>query len=245
MQPQPTESPPTEADKGARARRLLRVCRGGTLSTLSVRHAGYPFGSVVPFILDHAARPVLLVSRLAEHTRNMQADPRVSLLAREDGADLQAGARVTVIGRASPLSSGEDAVAARWLRYFPDAGELLALGDFSFWRIEPEGARYIAGFGAIHWIAAAALRAPANTLADAEEGIVAHMNADHAHNLRDYARALHDVDAEARMAGVDCEGFDLRVPERLLRVDFAAPAADAQAVRDELVRLAERCRARQ
>jgi len=124
------------------------------LSTLSRRHPGHPFGSLVPYALDHQGRPVILVSRLAEHTRNMEADPRVSLLAHDAASDPQAGARVTLLGNATPLEASDPA-AARYRHLFPDSERLLALGDFSFFALEPLAVRFIEGFGSIHWISAA------------------------------------------------------------------------------------------
>ena len=141
---------------GEQARRYLRARRHGVLSTLSRRFPGYPYGSVAPFVLDAAARPVILISRLAEHTRNIEADPHVSLLVQDAGDDVQAGARITLIGEATHAVDDADASRARYLSYFPDAGRLLALGDFAFYRIEPCQLRAIGGFGDIHWVAAAA-----------------------------------------------------------------------------------------
>ena len=97
---------------------------------------------------------MILVSRLAEHTRNMEADPRVSLLAHDAAPDPQAGARVTFLGNAAPLEASDPA-AARYRHLFPDSERLLALGDFSFFALEPLAVRFIEGFGSIHWISAA------------------------------------------------------------------------------------------
>jgi len=119
-------SPPSAA-----ARALLRRHHAGTLATLSHRLGGYPFGSVVPFVLDHAARPVMLVSRLAEHTRNIEADRRASLLVSEPTVDVQAGARLTLVGDVARVTGNLGALRARYLRYFPDAGRLL-VGRFRF-----------------------------------------------------------------------------------------------------------------
>ena len=97
---------------------------------------------------------MILVSHLAEHTRNMEADPRVSLLAHDAASDPQVGARVTLLGNAAPLEASDPA-AARYRRLFPDSERVLALGDFSFFALEPLAVRFIEGFGSIHWISAA------------------------------------------------------------------------------------------
>jgi putative heme iron utilization protein len=193
--------------EGAEARRFLRRSRHGVLCTLSRRFDGHPYGSVAPFALDHAARPVILVSRLAEHTRNLESDPRVSLLAHEAERDVQAGARLTMVGDASP---GKEIATARYSSYVPGADRLLELGDFSFWTIAPRALRFIGGFGDIRWITAEDYAPPANGLAELEDGILAHMNRDHTGALRDYCRHYHQRDcAAATMIGIDCDGFDV------------------------------------
>lgn len=247
---------------GEQARRYLRARRHGVLSTLSRKFPGYPFGSVTPFVLDAAARPVILVSRLAEHTRNIEADPRVSLTVHDAGEDVQVGARITLMGDAARAEADLDVLHARYLSYFPEAGRLLALGDFAFYRVEPRQLRTIGGFGDIQWIMADAYAPPANRLAGEEESILAHMNADHAHTLREYCRHYHGRTVqEARMAGIDCDGFDLRAdlarpPEShpasrapappsgvLLRIDFERPVTDAAGAREALAALARKARA--
>lgn len=226
------------------ARRFLRARRAAVLSTLSTRLPGYPFGSVAPFVADHAARPVVLVSALAEHTRNLAADARASLLVQEAADDVQAAARLTVIGDAIALAS-DDPGAQRYLRMVPGADRLLALGDFSFRAIAPRALLFVRGFGRIDWVDAEAYAPPQNGLEGAEPGILAHMNDDHADTLRLYCAALAGVAADAAvMVGVDCEGFDVRAGERVLRFEFDAPALDAEAVRTALVALAARARGR-
>ncbi len=224
--------------RGSEARRHLASRRAGVLSTLSQRHSGHPFGSLVPYVLDHDARPVILVSRLAEHTKNMGADHRVSLLVHDEAPDPQAGARVTLLGNAAPLVASSPA-AARYQRFFHDSKKLLALGDFSFFAITPLAVRFIGGFGSIHWISAAEYAAPANSLAQAEPDILAHMNAEHAHNLRDYCQHLRSKSpSEAVMVGLDCDGFDMRVDGEITRFHFERTVTDATEARVALVALA-------
>ena len=220
---------------GDAARRYLRHHWYGALSTISQKLAGYPFGSIVPCVTDHAARPVILVSRLAEHTKNMLADPRVSLLVRDDRADPQENSRLTMIGNAKPVHAADDAVQARYLRYFPGAARLLALGDFSFFHIEPVTLRYIGGFGAIHWISAMNYAPPANALAAVEADIIAHMNADHLAALRDCCRHFsREEPAALAMIGIDCDGVDVRADDRILRFDFNQPVSNAPDARTAL-----------
>lgn len=229
---------------GAEARRYLRRRRHGVLSTLSRKFAGYPFGSVTPYLLDHAARPVILVSRLAEHTRNIDADPRASLLVRDAGDDVQAGARLTLIGDAGRATDNLESLRARYVRYVPDAERLLALGDFSFYRIEPRQVRFIGGFGAIHWIAAESYAPPGDDFAAQENSIIAHMNADHAHTLVDCCRFYHRCEPMiAALIGIDCDGFDVRADGEILRFDFERPVTNGAEARAALVAMAQASRA--
>ena len=222
------------------ARRYLRARHHGVLSTLSRRIPGYPFGSVVPFVLDQEARPVILISHLAEHTHNLEADRRASLLARGDGDDVQAGARLTLVGDAIKVDDDE-CLRSRFLRYQPKAHQLLAIGGFSFWRIEPVALRFIAGFGAIRWVPIADFAPHAGALAEGESRILEEMNADHADDIRACCiRALGRKVDEAIMLGIDCDGLDLNADGGRLRLDFRETALDVDAVRRGIMDLARR-----
>jgi len=228
---------------GAEARRLARGQTQAVLSTLSLRIEGYPFGSVAPYILDHAGRPVILISELAEHTRNLHNDPRCSLLVQPFSADMQATGRVTLLGRAERLPE-KDRLGPRYLRHHPQAEGYLAMHDFAFWRIEPVRIRYIGGFGRVHWIEAESYLLPEGPLAGQEADILQHMNADHVHNLIAYCRHVHGVEVDqAEMVGIDPDGFDVRAHGHLLRFDFPAPVTDAVEARTALVEHARQCRA--
>ncbi|TCS74048.1 hypothetical protein EDC61_101272 [Sulfuritortus calidifontis] len=227
---------------GNEARRFVRGQHNGVLCTISQRIAGYPFGSVAPFILDAQGRPVVLISTLAEHTRNIVADPRVSLIVQPFTPDMQGAGRVTLVGRAERLES-KDALGPRYLRYFPQAEAYLAMHDFAFYRIGPERIRYIGGFGKIHWIEAAAYLAGANHLAEAEAGILDHMNREHSDALFEYCRHFHGATPEAvEMIGIDGDGFDCRADGRVLRFDFPQAIVDAGGARQALVEMVQQCR---
>lgn len=227
---------------GTEARRFVRGQHSGVLSTLSKRLDGYPFGSVAPFIVDHAGRPVILISDIAEHTRNIVADPRVSLIVQPYSADMQVNGRVTVIGRAERLADKEN-LGPRYLRFHPQAEAYFAMHDFQFYRIEPVRIRYIGGFGRIHWVEPAAYLAPEGPLNEQESGIVAHMNADHGDNLIAYCRHVHGVEtATATLLGIDPDGFDLRSDAGELRFEFDTPVSHAQEARQALVALAQAAR---
>jgi len=131
----------------------------GTLATHSTHLPGYPFATILPFVPDENHRPVFFISRLAEHTKNLLADPRASfLIAQPNGEDVQTGARVTVAGEVRPIDA-TDGLAARYLRYHPEAKQLLEFGDFAFFRLEPARLRLIAGFGQAGWVVEAAWKA--------------------------------------------------------------------------------------
>lgn len=232
-------------DIAREARALYARSTQGVLSTLSLELAGHPFGSVISFAADRANRPVILISDLAQHTKNIKADARVSLTLIEGGEDIQASGRLTLVGNAVKLESGIDDVAERYYRRFPHAVDYQRAHDFAFYRIEPVRARYIGGFGRIHWVGAEAICRANPFAAPAEAGMIAHMNADHVDAMRDYCR-LQGVDPGAsvpRLAAVDGEGFDLMLDKRLLRIDFDTPVATAAEVRAAMVALARRARA--
>ena len=221
------------------ARHLLRKRRFGMLATLSKKFAGHPFGSISPYMADHEARPIILISTLAEHTKNIENDSRVSLLVNEPGANVQAEARITVLGNCARMQD-QDTVRTRYLRYFPNAAGYFDTHDFFFYRIAPTTIRYIGGFGEIHWVEAKSFIAPENKLAEQEESILAHMNRDHAQNLRDYCRHYQGKKAKTvEMVGLDCDGFDVRADGELLRFDFDSPVLDAMQAREALVKMAK------
>ena len=223
------------------ARKFLRTTHSGVLSTHSARFADYPFGSIAPFILDHEGQPLILISTIAEHTKNIQANPRVSLLAFDHLAmDMQASARLSLLGDATLADKQGGALKARYLAYFPQAAQYFDMHDFLFYRIQIQQARYIGGFGKIHWIPGAAFQAPSNQLLAQEAGILDHMNADHTDSLHAYCRHIHGVNpASAVMLGIDCDGFDVRADSTLLRFEFDLPVTDAQSARQALVGLSK------
>jgi hypothetical protein len=221
------------------ARKFLRTTRNGVLSTHSARFEGYPFGSIAPFVLDHKGNPLILISTIAEHTKNIRKDPHVSLIAFDPAtSDMQAGARLTLLGEAGVADKQDGALRARYLHYFPMAEQYFDMHDFLFHRINIRQARYIGGFGNIHWIPGDELRPPANSLAQQETAILDHMNADHVDSLIAYCRHVHGIEAnEAAMVGIDVDGFDVRADDKLLRFDFDNSVTNAQEARNALIAL--------
>ncbi len=239
------------------ARKFLRSTHNGVLSTHSSKVPGYPFGSVAPFVLDHAGQPIILISAIAEHTKNLIADPRLSLLVfsgEGDGKqDLQANSRLTLLGEAQIIAKEDADLKARYLRYLPQAAGYFDMHDFAFYRLHIQHARYIAGFGKMSWltgedISGASLLAAPNQLAGQESGIVEHMNEDHADSMLAYCQHVHQFAAQqAHMLGIDSDGFDLQAVDlagniTVLRFDFEQPIHDAMSARLALVALSKACR---
>ena len=221
------------------ARIMLRSHRYGVLSTLSKKFTGYPFGSITPYLVDHNGSLLILISTLAEHTKNILHDPRVSLITHDQhDPHIQTQGRVTVIGDAVQEPDREQA-GLRYLRYFPEAQNYFAMHDFSFYRIRPQAIRYIGGFGRIHWVNMENYATPPYPLIKQEADVIAHMNTDHQDTLRNYCQHFHQHTAlDVAMLGIDADGFDVRADDQLLRFDFAQPVLDAQQARVALVEMA-------
>ena len=243
----PTDRP--QETPGDTARRLIRASDRATATALSGAEA-WPYASLVMIALDHAAQPVLLLSDLADHTKNLKADARASLLI--DGTagldEPLTGARVSLQGRIVPVE--DSALLARYVASHPSASLYAGFTDFRLYRMEVTRAHLVAGFGRIHWIEGADLlfdAAPHAALTAAEAEIVAHMNEDHADAVDLYATRLLGRDGTGwRMTGIDPEGVDLRRAGAGARLDFSdceeKAASDAQAARAALVRLVKRAR---
>jgi putative heme iron utilization protein len=221
------------------ARQMLRAHRYGALSTLSKKFAGFPFGSITPYLVDHDGSLVILISGIAEHTKNILHDPRVSLITHDQrDAHIQTQGRITLLGNAQ-LIANRDEIGARYLRYFPEAESYFQMHDFAFYRIRPIAIRYIGGFGKIHWVNIEQYSVPPYALIAQEADVVEHMNADHPDTMRNYCRHVHQREVlDVAMLGIDCDGFDMRADGEVLRINLAEPVTDAQQARAALVALA-------
>lgn len=219
--------------------------RAALATTLPGEGGGWPYASLVLTAVDHDLSPILLLSELAEHTRAIAADGRVSLLFDgTHGLDQPlTGARATLVGRAA--RTDDSRLGQRFLARHPDAGMYAGFRDFHFYRIAVERAHLVAGFGKIRWLSGDDLRAPpAPGLADGEAGIVGHMNDDHADAVQLYAGKLLGLPGNGwRMTGIDSEGVDLRLGGNVARLAFDAPLASASEARQALVGLVAKARA--
>ncbi|MDH2919110.1 MAG: DUF2470 domain-containing protein [Sideroxydans sp.] len=222
------------------ARKMLRAHRYGALSTLSKKFDGHPFGSITPYLVDHDGSLIILISGLAEHTKNILHDPRVSLITHDQrDAQIQTQGRITLLGNAA-LITDKDTIGARYLRYFPEAQSYLRMHDFAFYRIQPIAIRYIGGFGKIHWVNIEQYTVAPYALIAQEADVIDHMNADHTDTLRRYCKQFHQREVlDVAMLGIDSDGFDICADSEMLRIDFAEAVLDAQQARSALVQLAQ------
>jgi len=225
----------------ATARRLMRSLDRATLAT---SQDGWPYASLVLAAVDHDASPLLLLSDLAEHSKNLKREPRASLLF--DGTagrdDPLTGARVTVLGEARGVDDAR--LLARFTRRHPSAAGYAGFADFHLYRLDIARAHLVAGFGRIHAITGHALQmSAAPALAAAEPDIIDHMGEHHAEAIELYAARLAGASGTGwRMTGIDPEGIDLRRGGSVVRLDFPVPVGDPEGARAALVRLARQAR---
>ena len=231
---------------GERSRTLVSSIKTGTLCTLAHEPAGFPYGSFVTFSLEEGD-PIFFISTMAEHTKNLQADPRASLLVAESGGvDPLAGGRVTLLGHTRRLVDEDECAKARasYLEVHPNASYYIDFGDFSFWKLKVESLRYIGGYGRMSWVPVEDWQAatPDPTAAFAE-GVIGHMNEDHADAMVAYCHAFsRATDATAAtMTGLDRYGFEMSAETgqgpRPIRLAFAEPIDSPDDARQEMVRL--------
>jgi putative heme iron utilization protein len=238
-----------EFDPGTLAKSLLRRRRQGALATL-MAESHDPYCSLVNVASHPDGSPILLISRLAVHTRNILADPRVSLMLDERAAgDPLEGARIMLAGRAEEAAPGElETLRRRYLNAHPSAETFANFKDFSFFRIRPSGAHLVAGFGRIVDLAPDQFLTEigdAGALLEAEQGAIEHMNADHRDAMNLYATRLLGAElADWRCTGCDPEGIDMQADTATLRLDFPERVTAPGELRKILVKLAEQARAK-
>jgi heme oxygenase (biliverdin-IX-beta and delta-forming) len=230
-------------ERARRARELLRAARSGVLSSHSAKFPGFPYGSALPHVTDHEGRPVVLISHLAEHTHNVETDSRVSFLVSPSGPALQASARAALLGHARALEA-PTALQRRYLRFFPEHAAYLEMGGFRFWIIEPVQVRLIEGFGSLHWVSGETFLATPGELPALEASVLEHMNRDHRDALVAYCRNVDGMEPhQVEMIGIDCDGFDVRGDDRMLRFGFEQTITTGSQARAALAALARVSRA--
>ena len=242
MQPTP------DFDAARLARSLLRRSRQGALASL-MPSSGDPYCSLVNVASHPDGSPILLISRLALHTRNLLGDARISLMLdeRAEGDPLE-GSRIMLAGRAEQ-ADGEDVaiLRRRYLNAHPSSEVFVNFKDFSFFRIRPTGAHLVAGFGRIVDLKPEQFLTDisgAASLLEAEQGAVDHMNADHREAMNLYAtKLLGAKSADWRCTGCDPDGIDMEAGATVLRLDFPRRIVTPAALRQALKQLADQARA--
>jgi len=247
-----SDQPPVpEPSFSERARTLVYLGRMGSLSTLSRKQPGFPFGSVMPYGLDERGRPIFLISTMAMHTQNLQADAHASLLVtRPDaGGDSLGAGRVTLVGNVLPIPQPEVAEARRlYLESYANSKYWVDFEDFSFHRMDVVDVYYVGGFGVMGWVPVTDYDcAQPDPLADAAAGIVEHMNTDHKDALVLLARTFAGLESpEAAMTAVDRLGFHVRLktPDgmRGARIAFLREVNNPMEARKVLVEMVQQAR---
>jgi len=243
----PPESGPFARDEAREPQRLLREAVTATLATLD-RETGHPFASLVALATTPHGAPLMLLSDLARHTRNLAADPRASLMVAEKprGADALTAPRLTILGTARRTT--HEIALTRFISRHPTAADYAGFNDFAMFGLAVETGHLVAGFGRISTIPPERLSersAEADALAAVETEIVRHMNEDHADVIRLYWAATGAAPDDAvRLAGLDPWGCDLVGTAIGRRVYFPAPVMTADQVRRALIDLATRARQR-
>lgn len=227
-------------------RALIRGTDRAALATMDRDTDRWPYASLVLAACDHGAAPLLLISDLAEHSKNIAADSRLSLLF--DGTagldETLTGTRASVLGRAERCD--DEDLLGRFVARHPSAAGYAGFADFHLYRVRIERAHLVAGFGAIDWIDGSDIVydvTDATDLAEAENGIISHMNDDHADAIEDYAHNLLNLSGGPWiMTGIDPEGIDIRYQGEVGRVTFEGPVHGPGEARERLVALAHRAR---
>ena len=233
---------PTYAE---RVRTLVSLCTIATLSTVSRKRPSYPFGSLMPYSIDETGRPIFLISNMAMHTQNIQADHRASLFVAQAGdGDPLGTARATLVGDVLPVPEDEVGEARqRYLSRYENSRSWVDFKDFGFYRLQPLDIYYVGGFGVMGWVTAEDYQtAKVDPLADAAPKILGHMNSDHVPAMILLAKVYAGLDAtEAAMTAVDRLGFHLRLKTndgmKGTRINFLREVHDADETRKELVEM--------
>ncbi|MBC8515595.1 pyridoxamine 5'-phosphate oxidase family protein [bacterium] len=221
-----------------RALRLIRSKTEGALSTI-MSDDGFPYGSVIPFALSPFGSPLFFTASLAIHHKNMLKTPRASLLiAQGEGGDVQMEGRISLMGSVKPVS--DDATLERYFRYFPVHRSYLKVHPFQLWSLDIERARFIAGFGDIHWIEGRTLQVcPLPGWSKKERSAVAHLNTDHTETIAALVTSIGMNGEESTVLGIDPFGVDIRSVDGDCRIPFPSVAKSTSDMRQLFISLSE------
>jgi heme iron utilization protein len=234
----PENAPVADFDPKSLAKGLLRTIRAGALATID-RNTGHPFASLVNVATDVDGAPLILVSRLSTHTANLEKDGRASVLLAVAGkGDPLSHPRLTLLGIFAQVSrddTAESRIRRRFLARHPKSQLYAGFADFSFWRLQAISAHLNAGFARAADLPAADVLTDltdAESLIEAEESAIAHINEHHAEAVRLYAtRLLGAEDGNWRLTGLDPEGLDLALGQLALRLPFPQRVVTPRALR--------------
>ncbi len=218
------------------ARRLWRGSFQGMLSTHSAAHPGYPFGTVVPCCLDRDGMPLLLLSHLAQHCKNLLENPACGLLLSEPGnGDIQQSARLSLVADCRPIQQPDPQEAERYFRYFPQSRPYFEQLNFRFFRLQPRHFHLNAGFAAARWLGVNRV-VQAISFDGEQESAMRHRAARDQDLLRGLfpPRGAESADTPVSVAGIDPMGMDLRMGQRLLRRKFPTAVNDEHALQQTL-----------
>jgi len=233
-----------DKEPGLVARRLIRTGRQATLATLDTETGGGPYASLTLTACGHDAAPLMLLSDLARHSRNLAADDRVSLLFAKSSRDAIAQGRVSVVGRAE--ACGDPLLRNRFLAHHANARSFAEFADFRLYRVELDSAHLVGSFGNIHTLDRSEVifdTSASGAMAAAEAEIIEHMNADHAELVNLYAHNLIGRPGmDWRLTGIDPEGIDLGRNDADARLDFNNVVNGPDEARATLVQLAHAAR---
>ncbi|MBU3002522.1 HugZ family protein [Paraglaciecola arctica] len=225
------------------AKTLVRQQHSGVLSTHSQTVEGYPFGSIVPYFMTSEGDLIIYISQIAQHTRNIQADHKVSMTIFDHLADdSQASGRVTVLGDAHLIE--DTLVAEQYFSLFPQAEGYQQTHDFMFYKITPKRVRYIGGFGKIHWINKEDWLLALENWSKVSNGIVVHMNDDHQEAMQLILSHQFNVEVKhIKMLTAFCEGVHIQADNKIYFWPFDLPCITSTQVREQLVKATHQARA--
>lgn len=241
----PSDVPePSLAEK---ARTLTELGGHSTLSTISRKHQGYPFGSVMPYGLTGNGEPIFLISSMAMHTRNLLNEPRATLLVTQESTSPLGAGRISIMGEVRPLESEDEVskVSSNYLTKNPEATNWVRFGDFNFFQMSLRDIYFVGGFGVMGWITPKEFReASPDPLAALANGIILHMNEDHHDALVAMVRFYCGIAAtNAEMISLDRLGFKLRVTTedgmKGARIAFPEPVTEPDGIRQVFIDLAK------
>lgn len=218
------------------------------MSTLSHNLRGYPFGSVTPYMCDEQGRIYFFISDIAQHTKNLSHDKRMSLTifdAAEHGDQNEHG-RVTIVGDGSLVSQEyADSLINKYIALYPEAQSYRNAHDFNLWQLDAIRVRYIGGFGKIFWLEQPEWQQPAKAWDDEQEqSMIEHMNADHQDAMSLILKQYYNLaDASPIMSGLLPQGFYLQSLKRNYYIAFDEPCDSPLAVRKALVKMTQDARA--